>query len=141
MAAPTLWYLAGLEAAMDAVLATGTPKVMLLTASYTLDQDTHDRINDVSAAQAAGTGYTAGGITLTGVTTTVTGGSNVVALDAADISGISVSCCYAVVYVDTGTPSTSPVLTITDLSEGTATNVTVTGITWATDGIAAITAA
>ena len=71
----------------------------------------------------------------------MTGGSNVVALDAADISGISVSCCYAVVYVDTGTPSTSPVLTITDLSEGTATNVTVTGITWATDGIAAITAA
>lgn len=141
MAAPTLWYLAGLQAALDAVLALGTPKLMLLSDDYALDQDTHDRINDVSTYEAAGTGYPAGGLTLTGVATSADGPSNVVTLDADDVTGISVSCCYAVVYVDTGTPSTSPVLTITDLSGGTAVDLTVTGITWSSDGIAAITAA
>jgi len=141
MAAPTLWYCNGLKKALDATLALGTPKLMLLDDTYTINQDTHDFINDVSADESAGTGYTAGGLTLASVTVTVTGATNKVTLDAADISGISVSCCYAVVYVDTGTPSTSPVLSITDLSNGTATNLTVTGITWSSSGIVELTAA
>lgn len=140
MAAPTLWYLNGLKKALDSMLALGTPKVMLLSQAYVLDQDNHDFINDVSTNQAAGTGYTAGGLTLAGVATAVDGATNTTKLDANDITGISVSCCYAVVYVDTGTPSTSPILTITDLSNGAATDLTVTGITWNASGIAAITA-
>jgi hypothetical protein len=141
MTAPTLWYCNGLKKAIDRALALGTAKVMFLNDTYVLDQDAHDYVNDVSSAEATGTGVSSGGVTLASVTTTVAGATNTVALDAADITGISLSACYAVVYVDTGTPSTSPILTITDLSEGNGANVTVTGITWNTAGIAALTAA
>lgn len=141
MAGPTIWYCSGLKKMMDATLALGTPKVMFLSASYTLDQDAHDFINDVSTYEVTGTGVAAGGVTLSSVTTTVTGASNLVTLDAADIASISVDACYAVVYVDTGTPSTSPVLTITDLSDGDAVNSIWTGVAWSASGIAGITAA
>lgn len=141
MAGPTIWYCNGLKKMMDAALALGTPKVMFLSASYTLDQDAHDYINDVSTYEVTGTGVSAGGVSLSSVTTTVTGASNTVTLDAADIGSISVDACYAVVYVSTGTPSTSPVLSITDLSDGDAVNSIWTGITWGALGIAGITAA
>lgn len=141
MPAPTIWYVNGLKSLLDAGLALGTPKVMFLVDDYVLDQDAHDFINDVSTHEAAGAGYTAGGLTLTGVTTAVDGPTNESSLDFDDITGISVDCCYAVVFVDTGNPATSPVLTITDLSEGAAVDLTVTGLTLDASGIAAITAA
>lgn len=141
MAGPTLWYLNGLKKSLDATLALGTPKAMFLTASYVLDQDAHDFVNDVSANEATGTGVSAGGVTLTSVATSVDGPTNKVKLDAADITGISVTACYVVVYVSTGTPSTSPILTITDLSDGAATNAIWLGVTWSSLGIAGISAA
>lgn len=141
MTAPTQWYLNGLKKALDSVLALGTPKAMFVTAAYVLDQDTHDFINDVSANEATGTGVAAGGVALSSVTTAVDGASNTVTLDAADVGGISVTCCYVVVYVDTGTPATSPVLSITDLSEGTAVDSVWTGVTWGASGITGIAAA
>lgn len=141
MAAPTLWYVNGLKKALDATLALGTPKLMFLHDTYVLDQDTHDFINDVSANEATGTGVAAGGYTLVTPTTTVDGASNTVKLDAVDVTGISLSACYGVVYVSTGTPSTSPVLCIVDFSEGGAADVTITGVTWNALGIAALTAA
>jgi hypothetical protein len=138
---PTLWYCNGLKKAIDRALALGTPKAMFVTAAYTMDQDAHDYIDDVSAHQATGTGVAAGGVTLTSVTTTVDGASNLVKLDAADISGISVTACYVVVYVDTGTPSTSPVLTITDLSAGDAVDSVWTAVVWDANGITGVSAA
>lgn len=45
-------------------LDTDTFKVMLTTSSYTEDKDTHDKRNDVTN-EVAGTGYTAGGNTIT----------------------------------------------------------------------------
>jgi hypothetical protein len=141
MAGPTLWYLNGLKKALDATLALGTPKAMFVTAAYVLDQDAHNFIDDVSTNEATGTGVSAGGVTLTSVTTTVDGASNTVTLDAADISSISVTACYVVVYVDTGTPSTSPVLSITDLSDGDAVDSVWTGVVWSASGIAGISAA
>lgn len=47
----------------DIDLANDTIKVMLLTSSYTPDLD-HDFVDDVSANEVSGTGYTAGGATL-----------------------------------------------------------------------------
>ena len=47
---------------------TDTIKVALLSSSYTPNQDTHDYFNDVSSFEVSGTGYTAGGNTLTGFT-------------------------------------------------------------------------
>lgn len=134
MPAPTLVYPHGAKAAYDAALALGTPKLMLLDDSHVIDQGNHDFIDDVSADEAAGTGYTAGGVTLTGVATSVDATAKTFKLDADDTSGYSVACCYEVVYVDTGTPSTSPILSITDLSDGAATNVTSTGTLWSSTG-------
>jgi hypothetical protein len=141
VAAPTLWYVNALKKMLDSTLALGTPKIMFLSSAYTLDQDNHDYINDVSANEVTGTGVAAGGFTLGTVTVTVDGTTNRANLKHAAVSGISVSACYGVIYVSTGTPSTSPVLAIIDFSEGTATNVTVTGYTPPTDGVAFLAAA
>lgn len=145
MTAPTIWYTHGVDAALRSILnltpVTGTPKIMLLKATYVLDQDAHAFVNDISANEATGTGYSAGGIALASLATIVDAPTNTSAFDAADITGLSVSCCYAVVYVDTGTPATSPLLTITDFSEGGAVDAILTGITWNSSGIAALSAA
>lgn len=141
MTANTKVYGLSQKVMLDRLLALGTPKVMLINQSYVPNQDTDQYVNAVSANQASGTGYVAGGLTLNNVVTAYTAATNVANLDADDISGISVSCVWAVVYVDTGNPATSPVLSYTDLSEGAGTNVTVTGITWSTSGIVGITAA
>jgi len=46
-------------------LNDGNVKVALLVNTYTPDYDLHDYFNDVSANEASGTGYTAGGQALT----------------------------------------------------------------------------
>lgn len=145
MTAPTLWYVNGLKTMVNAGLGvssvTGTVKMMFLSSAYVLDQDNHDFLNDVNANEVTGTGVAAGGVTLASVTVTVDGSTNTVSIDAADITGISVSACYGVIHVSTGTASTSPLYLVVDFSEGTATNVTITGVTWNASGIAALTAA
>jgi len=141
--AATVVYTRMPKKAMEALLALGTLKVMLATATHTPDQDAHDYINDVSANEASGTSYSAGGITLTTPTVTIDTATNTLAIDADDVTtaSLSVSCRWAVVYVDTGTPSTSPVLCYVDLSQGVGGNITCTGITWAAGGILPATVA
>lgn len=145
MTAPTKWYVNGMRTMMRAGLGiaavSGTVKFMLLHDTYVIDQDLHDFINDVSANEATGTGYSAGGLTLAGVTVTADAATNASILDFTDISGISVNCCYGVLYVDTGTPSTSPIFTVTDFSNGDATDQIITSAVLATNGYAALTAA
>jgi hypothetical protein len=76
-------------------------KCVLLGDNHTPDSsDTH--LNDISAEQTSGTGYTAGGASLTSVTLTLSGG--VVEWDAADVQwdgSASFTARYAVVYSDT----------------------------------------
>jgi hypothetical protein len=136
VSAPTTVYLYAPKKAMEALLALGTPKLMLATASYTPDQDAHDFVNDVTN-EATGTSYSAGGITLSSVAVNLVGASNTVTLDAADITtaGLSVSCRWGIIYVSTGTAATSPVIAYVDLSQGVGGNVTVTGIVWDSAGI------
>ena len=51
--------------------STDTCKAILMTTGFTFNRDTHATLADVSASElAGGNGYTAGGITLTGVTVT-----------------------------------------------------------------------
>lgn len=71
------------------------------------------------AAVTSGQGYTAGGITLTSKTVTYTAGTNTLSLDAADLSltGNPLGARYAVIYKDTGTPSTSPLLGYVDFDD------------------------
>lgn len=145
MAAPTLWYVNGIRtcirAGMGIAAVSGTPKMMFLNSTYVLDQDAHDFVNDVSSAQVTGTGVASGGVTLTTPTVTADGATNSAYIDFVDLTGINVNACYGVLYIDTGTPSTSPVLCITDFSEGDATDQVITAATLAANGYAALTAA
>ena len=120
-----------------------TIKVLLATSSYTPNQDTHDYFNDVSSAEVTGTGYTAGGITLSSKTATYDSGTNVIVLDAADVtwSSSTITARYAVVYDSTGTSSTSALIGYVDFgSDQSSTNGNFT-ITWDSTGIVRITVA
>jgi hypothetical protein len=143
-AAPTIWYVNGLRACMRAGFGiagvTGTLKFVLLHDTYVPDQDAHDFLDDVIAYEASGTGYTAGGLTVSTPTVTVDGVTNESVLDFVDFTGLSVPCCYGVLCVSTGTNSTSPLLTLTDFSAGDAVDQTVTSLVVASNGHAALTA-
>jgi len=120
-----------------------TIKVALLSSSYTPDQDAHDYFNDVSTYEVTGTGYTAGGATLASKTATYDSSTNVIVLDAADVtwSSSTITARYAVVYDSTGTASTSALIGYVDFgSDQSSTNGNFT-ITWDSTGIVRITVA
>lgn len=137
----TFWYGAGLVRALTELDAGGsnkTPKVMLLHDTYVYDA-TDAWVSDVSTHEATGTSYTAGGLTLAGVTYTYDAVTGVVKVDATDLTpaGLSVVCQFAVVYMDTGTPATSPLLTCTDLTDDA--DDTITGLPVSAAGLGYIT--
>lgn len=115
---------------------TDTIKVALATSTYTPDPDTHDFFNDITN-EVTGTGYTAGGVTLTSPTLTVVGASNQVQLDAADSSWTTstITARYAIVYKSTGTASTSPLVGYVDFGADVSTSAGTFQITWAATGI------
>ncbi|WP_206315344.1 hypothetical protein [Streptomyces sp. C1-2] len=111
-------------------LVNDTIKVALVTGSYSPNVDTHDEWADVSANEASGTGYTAGGVALSSKTLTYDSTNNYWTFDAADIawSGVTLSFRYAVIYDDTATGK--PLLGYVDFgSSQSATNQDV-GIKW-----------
>jgi hypothetical protein len=118
---------------------TDTIKVALLT-GYTPSQDTHDFFNDVSGTQITGTGYTAGGATLGTKTVTYDTATDQIRLDGADTSWTTstLSATHAVVYKDTGTASTSPVLCYIDFGGTVSTTAGTFQITWDATGVAVI---
>ena len=90
--------------------------MMLLTSSYTPDIDADVFIDDVSANEISASGsYSAGGVTLT-VTSSTDDTNDLGAFDAADvaITSATITARYAVIYKDTGTASTSPILCVLD---------------------------
>lgn len=122
-----------------------TIKAMLL-ATYTPNAATHQYVSQVKAAgaEANGTGYTAGGATLTDVTWTLTAGvwrlkGTVPPWNA---SGGSLAARYAVFYDATpGTDATNPVICYWDLANNTtvtASNDTFTLTPDPTEGIVKI---
>lgn len=76
-------------------------KVMLVTSAYVPNQDTHGTKADVTG-EVSGTGYTAGGKSLTGKTLTQNAATNRWVWDADDITwpNASVTFRYAVLYDD-----------------------------------------
>lgn len=91
---------------------TDTIKVMIVTNSYTYNA-AHDFINDANANEVSGTGYTAGGQAISGVT---------VALDGATVEFIHNDLTWTqnaggftngrwyIWYKDTGSAATSPII-------------------------------
>jgi hypothetical protein len=121
---------------------TASVKAMLVTSAYTPNQDTHRWKSDVTG-EAVGTGYTAGGLALTSKTIAYTAGTNTTAIDCADPSWATatVTARYLVVYVDTGTSTTSPLICYVDFgADVTATGGTFT-YTVPAAGLATTTAA
>lgn len=77
-------------------------KVALLKNTYVPDQDTHALFSQVSEHEVTGTGYTAGGKTLTSVTTAYSSVAKTATVDAADVvwTTSTLTARYAVVYIN-----------------------------------------
>lgn len=93
-----------------------TLKVVLLTASYTPNIDTHDFYDDLTNELTTTGGYTAGGVTLTTVSTGLNTGSDFAYADADDVTWTALTATfrYAVILKSTGTPGTSPLIILID---------------------------
>ena len=119
---------------------TDTIKCALLTSAYTPAQDTHAFWSDVSANEATGTGYTAGGATMTCSAPTYDATSDQVRMDASDVSWSTstITARYAVVYKDTGTASTSPLIGYVDFGADVSTTAGTFQITWDATGVVII---
>lgn len=122
-------------------LDSDTLKVMLCGSGYTPDQDAHRYKSDVTS-EITGPGYTAGGLALTSVVVSYTGGTNTLMVDAADSqwTGATFTARVAVVYDSTpGSDSTRPLIGYILFDA----DISVTGstftITWDSAGIATIT--
>lgn len=112
MYGPFLQSLANKEVDLD----SDTLKVMLCTSAYTPNQDTHRYKSDITN-EIAGTGYTAGGVTLTSVAVTYTGATNTLMLDSADPSWPSstITARYAVYYDSSpASDATRPLISYVD---------------------------
>lgn len=88
-------------------LDTDTIKIALVTSSYTPDIDAHEDFADITN-EVSGTGYTAGGETLS-TTVSVDDTDDEGVFDATDVtwSTSTITARGAVIYKSTGTASTS----------------------------------
>ena len=123
---------------------TDTIKVALLTNAYTPDQDANNYFDDVVAYEVTGTGYTSGGATLANKTNSYNGATNVITLDADDVtwSSSTITARYAVIYdASPATNATKPLIGYVDFgSDQSSSNGNFT-ITWDATGIVRITVA
>lgn len=123
MAVSTVPYDAFLKAQLDAPIdfnASPALKIALLGASYTPSRSTHDFFNDLTNEIVDSSGdYAAGGQALATIVTGVNTTSHFGYVDCDDPAWTNVTATpaprYAVVYKDTGTGSTSPLIGYIDL--------------------------
>lgn len=116
-------------------LDTDTIKVALVTSAYTPDVDVHDNFDDITN-EVSGTGYTAGGATLS-VTVSVDNTDNEGVFDATDVtwSTSTITARGAVIYKSTGTASTSKLICYIDFGSDKSSSGGNFTIQWATEGI------
>jgi len=116
---------------------TDTLKLALVTSAYVPAATTHDFFDDITN-EVTGTGYTAGGVTLTGVTLTETAGT--VKLDADNVtvtqSGAGFSNArYGILYKSTGTAGTSPLFAYIDFVTDVGNVASDLSVNWNAAGI------
>ena len=119
-----------------------TVKVMLCASSYTPAQDTHRYKSDVTN-EVTGTGYIAGGATLTAKVVSYDAASNTLKLTADAIvwATSTITARYAVFYISTGTDATSPLLAYWDFGADQSSAAGSFTLTPAAGGIVTLTAA
>lgn len=90
-------------------LDTDTIKVMLVTATYTPDQDTHTKRSDVTNEVANGNGYTTGGEVLANKAVTVDNTNDRALFDADDVvwATATITARAAVLYKSRGGAATA----------------------------------
>jgi len=117
-------------------LGNDTIKVALVTASYTPDQDNHEDFADITN-EVSGTGYTAGGATLSNVSVTKDNTDNEGVFDADDVtwSNSTITARGAVVYKDSGTPATSWLIFYKDFGSDYSSVAGDFKIAWNSEGI------
>ncbi len=112
MAVTVDWYNNYFEATLagDIDWDADTFKMALTTSSYTYDK-THDFFNDITN-EVSGTGYTAGGDTMTSVTVTQDDTNNRATLDFDDPEWTTstITARNGILYKDTGVSTTSPLV-------------------------------
>lgn len=104
-------------------LDTDTLKAMLLTSSYTPNQDTHQYKSDLTN-EITGTGYTATGQALTSVTVAYDSSTNVIKIDSADPAWTSstLTARYLVYYDSSpATDATRPLISYVDFGADVST--------------------
>lgn len=112
-------------------------KVALVTSSYTPDIDTHEDYADITNEVANGNGYTTGGVVLANkaVTKDTTDDEGVFDADNAAWTDSTITARGAVVYVDTGTDSTSILIAYFDFGEDKVSSSGTFTIAWNAEGI------
>ena len=117
-------------------LDTNTIRVMLVTSSYTPDQDTHE-FKDSVTNEVVGTGYTAKGAELANKTVTADDTDNEGVFDADDVtwSSSTITARGAVIYKDTGTAGTSPLICYLDFAADKSSSNGDFTIAWNAEGI------
>lgn len=133
---PYLEFLKGrLTGAFD--LTAVTLKLMLLDATHTPNLDSHDFVNDVSGDEVSGTGYSAGGFALSGALTQAdtSGDRYLFKLNNVSAAGCTFDWRYAVIYRDTGTPSTSNLVALIDPGALQSLSAATLAIAWHADGV------
>jgi hypothetical protein len=99
--------------------------VQMVTDGYTPNFDTHDFENDVTN-EVSGTGYTAGGVTITttelAVGSPAAGQMNYDSADPSWASSTITDAMAAVGYVSTGTPTTAELVWLSDFVTAASTS-------------------
>jgi hypothetical protein len=118
-----------------------TIKVALCTSDYTPDQDTHVYFDDITH-EIDSAGYTAGGATLTGCTSTYTAATKVTKYDADDAvwTPCTVTFRYAILYDSTpGSAATNPLIGDVDFGADSSTIAGTLTILFSANGIFTLT--
>jgi glutamate dehydrogenase/leucine dehydrogenase len=113
-------------------------KVLMVTDSYTHDYTVHDFRDDITN-EVTGTGYTAGGIALTG--TEITLASGLLTFDATDSAWASstiANAMAAVGYFNVGSAATDPLWFLSDFVTAVSTTNGTLTVQWAAGGVATI---
>jgi hypothetical protein len=117
-----------------------TIKVALTSSGYTYSQ-TGDQFFSSVTNEISGSGYSAGGATLTSPTAVITSG--VVTLSGASTvwASSSITARVAVIYKSTGTSSTSPLIGFVDFGSDVTSTAASFTIVWDSAGIVTVTPA
>jgi len=117
-------------------LDTDTIKVALVTSTYTPDQDTHEDFADVTN-EVTGTGYTAGGATITTPTVTADNTDNEGVFDGDDVTWTSstLTARGAVLYKSTGVAANDLLICYLDFGSDQSSSAGDFTIQWNAEGI------